>query len=370
MNNQRTNSYGKLLVFFLVAVIMVLSFGFVADGLQNEKVPNENSGNTDRDDNSSLSGDADNENDSGKNEGSTDNEVYIPEYVSKLTGLEVTEQLASRAPVSIALSSSSALYGISSADILIEIPTENGESRFLFVTEDYKSLGKIGAVLPTRGYISSIADSLGTILISYGRDDGDTSGSKMHFDLSIYSGSHYTEYNSYVYTNGDLISHGIANSGIGSIISPTLMPFEFADFGTDCTAGKTSASTVILPYGQSTSTELIYSDSDKTYSLVKSGVAVHDRLNDKTPKFKNAFILFADSITHETKDGSHLTLHTGGSGDGYYICDGTAQKISWSCDDSGKMNFFSESGEVLIANRGSSYIGFVKSSLYNEVLIK
>jgi len=372
MNNQKTNSYGKLLVFFLVAVIIVLSFGFVADGLQDGKVPDENSGNTDNDD--KVSGDADNDNKNDEKEETNEPEIYIPEYVSSLTGLETTEQLATRTPIAITLSSSSALYGISSADILIEIPTENGESRFLFLTDDYKSLGKIGAVAPTRSYISRLSDSFGSILVSYGSDNEKTTASNKnstaHFDLTVYSGSHYTEYNSYVYTNGDLINRGIANAGIVDSDTVTTLPFCFSSFGADTILGSEKATTISLPYGQTTSTELIYSESDKSYSIAKSGVAVHDMLNDKTPNFENVFILFADSTTYESKDGSYLNLHTDGAGEGYYISEGTVQKITWNASDGGNIKFFSESGYALTVNRGRSYIGFLKSSLHSENLIK
>ena len=44
---------------------------------------------------------------------------------------------------------------------------------------------------------------------------------------------------------------------------------------------------------------------------------------------------------------------------GYYISNGTVQKISWSkADEASSLKFFDENGEELSINRGKTYIAF------------
>ena len=369
MNTSKSNSYGKLLVFFLIAVILVFAFGFVADGWQSDTEPEPDSGDNDNNDNNTDKAD---ENTDGQENESKEPEVYIPTYVNNLTGLEVTEEDSKKRHTCFVMSSSAALYGISSADLIAEIPIENGSTRLVAFMSDSSVLGKIGSIEPTRGYISNIAKNFGASLISYGNDDtkiyasADISAS--HFDLTKYTGYHYTEYTQFVYTNGDLINAGLSNSGIASASSAKpMLPYVFTDFGAEAVVGTDNAKTVIIPYADGAETELYYSAADGLYTFAKSGTVKHDMLNDKTVKFQNVFILFADTVTYETKDGSQMIMNTVGSGSGYYITGGTAINITWSATESGSVSFYDELGERLTVNRGSFYIGYVKSSLTDEV---
>ena len=366
MNNKKTNSYGKLLVFFLVAVILVLSFGFVADGWQPSTSKNENSGNADGNNGFFQNGEVDNNK-------FQEGNVYIPEHISPLTGLESEELTSTRAPLAISMSTATALYGISYADMLIEFPIENGDTRFLLMTTDYEKLGKIGSISPTRAYISTISKAFGTILVSNGDDDKKSypsaAASALRFDLSAVPGYHYTEYNQFAYTNGDLLLCALSNSGLLQAETAISLPYSFATYGEEI-SGSISASSVSLPYSQGKETELIYSQADRTYTMAKSGTALHDMLNDKTPKFKNAFILFADTTTYETQDGTHLVMNSIGSGAGYYVTMGTATPITWTVTENGQMTMYDANGSILTANRGTTYIGFFKSSWINENLIK
>ena len=84
-------------------------------------------------------------------------------------------------------------------------------------------------------------------------------------------------------------------------------------------------------------------------------------------KYDNLFLLFADSITYESKEASELVMNTAGSGEGSYVRCGTYVKILWSTDTSGNLVFKTENGETLTVNRGCSYIGVLKSSCMEDV---
>ena len=382
MNTSKANGYNKLLVFFLIAVLLIFAFGFVADGWQLVQVPDEDnngktedeSGNADENKDPTQDENGEGENEPEIPEEPKEPEIYIPEYVDNLTGLETTEELAKRRPVSFVMNSSSPLYSISGASIIAEFPLENGDSRLLAFATDTDKLGKVGALSQTRGYISNISKSFGSILVSCGSDDRkdyesvDVAAS--HFDLTKFTGYHYTEFQTYCYSNGDLIDAGIANANIGTAVnSRQLLPYVFNEFGAEAITGGANAKSVVIPYSADNVTELYYSEDIGGYALVKNGAVKTDLLCDKSVTFENAFILFADTVTYEGADGVEMIMSTIGCGTGYYVTEGTLMNISWSVTSSGDMTFTSEEGERLVINRGSSYIGFFKSSRVDEIKI-
>ena len=188
-----------------------------------------------------------------------------------------------------------------------------------------------------------------------------------HFDLSEISGYHYTEYSHFVYTNGDLIAAGLSNAGINTLITQKpKLPFNFRTEKTKAPIGSNTTS-VVIHYSDTSSTEFSYNSADMKYTISKCGTEKKDLLNDKSVTFSNLFILFADSITYESKELSELVMNTAGGGEGYYVSCGTAIKILWSTNTSGELVFRTENGEILTANCGNSYIGIVKSSRSDDV---
>ncbi len=369
MNKSKIGSYGKIITFTVIAVALITIFGFSADGWQSINTKEPESGNTEGE-----SGEAD-ENQDGENkeeETPSEPEIYIPEYTNALTGLETTGELARMRPTAFVMSSTSPTYGIRGADVIAEFPTETGETRFLVVTSEVYSLVKIGSITKTRRYISNIAKYFGAILVSAGNDDGieydgcDMTGSG--FDLSMHSGYHYTEFTHFNYSNGALITAGIANANIGTALNTQLaLPYSFADFGTEVIAGTESARSIVIPYSASSESEMYYSEADGLYTFAKGGATKTDMLSDKPVQFKNVFILFADTVTYESAEATELVMNTADRGTGYYATMGTVIKSRWEASESGSLCFYTEGGEKLTVNRGSSYIGFVKSSLHSSV---
>lgn len=371
MNKTKSNSYGKLLVFFLVAIALLCAFGFAADGWQLNTDSKPDSGSADNN-----NGEAD-ENTNGDTAGDNSEqspnkpEMYIPEYINYITGTETTEQLSLTRPKAFIMSTAAPLYGISSSELMIEFPMEDGSTRLLSFITDTSALGKIGSVTPTRAYISNLAKAFGGILVSNGKDDKRVYESLSilgsHFDFSLYPDYHYTEYTHYSYTNSDLINSGILNANISSLVNsrPTL-PYQFVEFGNDEVIGDKPALKVTLPFSELSDTELRYSSKDGCYSFMKGGALKKDMLNDKGVSFKNVFILFADSVTYEGEAGVEMIMDTMSGGKGYYLSDGTLMRILWSVDE-GQLTFTNENGETLVVNRGTSYIGFMKSSKINDI---
>ncbi len=369
MNNEKANGYPKLLVFFLVAVVLIFAVGLVADGWQQEadSPVDNNSDKIEAPDNDNVDNDKDTE-----TEIPDEPEIYIPEYINPLTGLETTEILDSKRHGAFIFNSDSPLYGISYSDLTIEVPTENNSTRFIAFLNDFSQIGKIGAISPTRSYISDIVNYFGGFPVNYGSDGISSVVSPALYgklDFSLTQGYHYTEFGNFAYSNGNLLTGALNASGISLLRDPSeKLPFNFTPFGSNDVVLKDSAVSITLPFTESYTTELRYSSADSKYTLIKNGTARHDMLTNKVLSFDNCLILFADTVTYESKDGCNFSMDTSGSGIGYYATNGTQTKISWSVLDDGELLLCDEKGELLTFNRGNTYISYLKASLYDKTI--
>lgn len=377
MKSIKIAGFYKLVAFALIAIMLVVAAQVAASGWQSPDTDKPDSGEVD-DNNNQADENTDGKDD--ENQGANPNEeppveeIVVPKYYNYLTGLETTDEASRAAPICFVLNSSSPLYSISSADVLIEIPVENGETRLLAYVPSGDIIGKIGSVAATRPYISSAAKFFGGIAVYSGNDGGASDffpAFETHakaIDLSQYTGYCYTENTLFLYTNSDLINAGLLNASLSTTMSETpTLPFNFtAPDGASVTLDK-SATTVVLPYSPSNETELYYSKDTGLYTFCKSGSAKKDLLNAKNAEFTNAFILFANSKLHYTEVGTSFEMNTEGGGRGYYLSGGQYTEIIWSVDESGNMIFSDTNGTKLTVNRGKTYIGYFISSNYSTV---
>lgn len=367
MNTSKTSNYTKIIAFFLVASILLCTFGFAAEGWQSTG------------DNKATDEEIKEENPPEVNDdmGTSDNiqtpEPEPPLHLDPLTGLEVSPTTAASRPLAFFIDSDSPVYGLSYSDVLIEFPLENGKTRYLSLTSNYRMPGKIGSIAPSRGFMTNLAKYFGAIPVFAGTDDTVEYFSHDHssysFDISAVSGYHYTEYSHLKYTNGALIDAGIKNSGIHSIVSSdTLLPYDHLPLGQVPEKTEITGKYIRIPLTKDSETELTYSEQLSKYVLSKNGEERVDLLTDSPISFDNCFILFSDSMTYESASGTELIMDTVSSGVGYYMYGGTIFRIIWDAKD-GVLSLFNENGERLSVARGSSYFSFVKSSMINAVNI-
>lgn len=367
MNTKKCGGYGKLLVFFLVAAILIFAFGLVADGWQND-VEN-NSGNV-TDDDKDNNDEADENKDAGNSspEGEKAPEPK-PTLYNKLTGIPLEEGEAASRHVAFVIDTTAPLYGVSDADIIIELPTENGQTRLAVLTKSYTELGKLGAIAPTKGYINSVISYFDTAAVYFGKEgvreyECFELGSSA-LDLSVNKGYHYTEFSSYNYSNGNLITAALAAKNVDTLTPSSRLPFVFSK--SEAIFGQKSAKTVVLPFSDYSETELYFRETDKMYTFAKNESVKQDLLTNESISFKNVFVLFADAVTYEDSLGCELILDTVGSGSGYYASMGVYKEISWSVDEAGNLSFTNTDGSPLEVNPGTSYISYLKSSHKSKV---
>ena len=269
----------KLIAFLLIATTLLCVFGFSAGGWQ----PITNS-DLNRDNATQPSGEVDANKDLPND---TPTELPPPtvevKYYDYLTGLAVSEEDTYLQKTAFVMNSRGPVYGLSMGEVVIEFPTESGQTRLLMYTKATNELGKIGSIAPTRPFISALTSSFGGVLIALGKDGtrgSDSSGDGGDFfDLSKAPGYSYTEYTHYVYSNHALIMAGLQNNGFSLLNTENkTLPYTISTAQSFKNDGTLSAKNAILSFSDTKSTELRFSDDDLRYYLYENGIKKTDAL--------------------------------------------------------------------------------------------
>ena len=370
MNTKKTGNLAILVAFCLIATILTCTVAIAAGNIQLSPDASPDNGNADTTP-PQVNGDPDeNGNDNENSEEEEDQKNPIPEFIHSITGLGISSDESIIRPYCFITASDSPLYGLSSSYMTIEMPIEGGKTRLLMFTDDPKSLGKIGSIAPTRDYITVIGNAFGANVLCYGDDGLGTSQVKADIlDFKKNLGYHYTEYNEFAYSNGDLITAFVKNNGATTVRqSKTVTPYTFVDYFGEPIKG-IGGDFISVNYGNGNTTELTYNKADATYLLSKNGVIYKDALNDKRAEYTNVFLLFADSATYENENSTTTVIETSASGKGIYATGGGHTEFTWQMDAEGNLEFRGADGEKLAVNRGASYICYVKSSQVSSVTI-
>ena len=374
MNKSKLSNPVRLIAFFLTSVILICTFGFAVDGWQIKSDATigqiQSSPTSPAPDAEQNGGDTDGNN-------STDDElsepeIIIPKYYNPITGLECSEKISTKTHLAFVMNSDLPIYGLSSADLVCEIPTEEGTTRMCVFISDTDNLWKIGSITKTRGYISNVISYFGGICISSGKDDTlsynscDISGRY----IDLLSGNYqYTEFTSNVYTNKELLENALQNSNVDNSSKPDIsLPYIFNDVDEDeIIFDGQPATRITITQSSSCVSELKFNRESGCYLFYKNGMVKTDAINNKGVEYKNCFVLFADSITYDNATCSQMIMDTIGSGRGYYFTNGSYAEIFWTASIEDGMNFYSLGGEKLAINRGTTYISFLKSSRIDKL---
>ena len=371
MEQKQLKGLSKFIALLVISALVISVIIFTASGnsfsldstnatdtKDETQQPNDNSSENNSD--NEIDGDNQDKND-GKNE-------TTPTFKNILTGLDISESEYNSCAYGIVIDPSETIYGLSYADIAIEFPTELGTSRMLFFSVSDDIIWKIGALAPTRKFITSMSSYFGGIIVSYGEDDNvnyNISNTGALIDISKHNDCSYNDNGTLYYTNEKLIdvalnrTQYIANSNQYKT-PPFIISSEGVSGGISC------ASTVMIPYSNNNFTQLTYDASTDKYIYTKNSTTKNDMLNGNDISFTNAFILFADTTTYESSTASELVINTESGGNGYYFHNGKMTEIRWSSSN-GKLLFTNLMGEVLEVNPGNSYISFYKASEYGNI---
>jgi len=316
-----------------------------------------------------------------------------PEFVNPLTGLESSVDLSKKRPVSIMVNNiyvSLPQVGVSQADILYECLAEGGITRLMMISTEYEKLSKVGSVRSARDYYIDYANGYDCIFLHAGgstyayntlaqrgtdRIDG-VNGPAYLFNgtgtflrdperLAKYSYEH-----TLVVQSGKGIEE--ARKYYNYRTEKTAgyeKPMNFAEFG-KTTVLKNEASHVKVVMSNYQTVDFVYNKENGKYLRYQYNGEPHiDSANGEQLAFENVVLVFTTTSAIPGDDKARITVGTTGSGEGYYITEGTYEKIKWKKENySSVLKFYREDGTEVEMNRGKTMINVVPTN--NASLVK
>ncbi len=303
-------------------------------------------------------------------------------YYNALTGLETTSELAALRPVAICIENSTyslPQYGLSDAQILIEVPTANGGTKLMMLTTNYRYMTTIGALTSTRPYLAEMSQMFDAIHCFNGSD-----GTLSDEELAVYdnlnaqnallNGIYYTDATRFdkddLMTNGILIDSGIRRAELNETSVGNYVPYQFISTDKKPVSSDTRAIEATIRYSDDTNAVFTYDTESGTYKRSQFGETTLDGTNGNAVSYKNLFIMYASSTTYESQNNKSLDFVFSDGGTGTYLTDGQAVSFNWSVDENGNLHFTDMTGNVLEVNRGNSYIGVMPVGNADQVYIK
>lgn len=311
-------------------------------------------------------------------------EPTIPQGMaqSPLTGEYVDDAVAATRPFAIMfnnLSVASPQSGIAEMDILYECVTEGGITRLMGITQSLTS-DRIGSIRSARHYYVSFAKEWDAIYIHAGGSDkaynyitklgvDSIDGVKGIGGTLIYRDSSIKAPHN-AFSSVSRINKSIETLGYRTQYQPVKdNHFTFNDEDTVSEDGDT-AEYVSINFSTYTTPYLIYNSGTGLYERYQFGSAHTDCNTNEILTFKNIIIMAVEEWTMDNQGRQDMSI-SDNSGEGWYITDGKAVKISWTKNESSnQMQFLDAGGNLLSVNKGKTYIAVLPNDRVSSLVFK
>lgn len=316
-------------------------------------------------------------------------EEVAPEgmYRSELTNEWISEDLMEQRPLAVMVDNEKTAlphYGLTQADIIYEMmnSTMNDQiTRFMVLVKDYDSIDQLGSIRSVRPTNLMIAPEWNAIVC---HDGGP-------FYINSYLNNAYVDHFSGTFSRvnngkprefteymlpGDM-DKNFKNTNVDreyneykpeephfEFVSEN-HPVEFEGFQEwfDCTS-------IDLPFKHNGS-QLDYDEASQTYLYSEYGEAHKDPgNNNKQLAFKN--VILQEMDYNQLDDHGYMVWNCIDAGrKGYYITNGKAIPITWSkTSEQNRTIYYDMMGDEIVLNTGKTYIGFVASNLWNQLVVE
>lgn len=323
--------------------------------------------------------------------------VLPPVPVDPLTGLAgVPENRVGMKPFAFMVNNfyySWPQRGISTADIIVEMPLEGGVPRMVALYSDVADLAQIGSIRGSRIPMVEAVAHVDPLICEIGNAIG-TANRELELGLDVIDGGQYLGYSNSgredgitcIYIDKERMEN-YATESCKYFLPPEIYETEkggdrpssvpdatFFHFGDTADNAWEQLAVVarfeFMPDGTRTDSELRYDGSSEKYLKSEYGKPQVDEADGKQLAFDNVFVLFAGFTPYENVyyDGGEpryadidipqlrLVDFTHG-GAGYYMRGGQMQSITWSKPDAKQGFVFTDAnGNELVVGTGTSYI--------------
>lgn len=298
---------------------------------------------------------------------------------SYLTGQWIDENLAKKRPLAIMIGNTSdALpqYGLSSADIIYEVPVEASYTRLMAIFQDYSGIDKIGSVRSCRHYFVYFAKEFDALYAHYGQsiyaepllaqdDVNNLSG----LDGSIGSLMYYRDTNRKAphnaFTSEEGINAAIEKKGYRTELALDYQGhYQFAEDEENIELTNGEDALVVSPGYFVNKPWFVYNAEDGLYYRYEFKDKQIDGANEQQLAVKNILVQYCD-WSYKDENG-YLDINTTSGGDGIYITNGKMEKVTWTkANENSPARYFDESGNEITINQGKTWVCIARND-YKE----
>lgn len=272
--------------------------------------------------------------------------------------------------------------GLSEADIIYEMETEGGITRYMAIFRDYGRMPVTGPVRSARDQFVQMMIPFGSLFVHDGcstyaqalldrfayADKDLTPDKGVTFrDLTLYNRG-LKAYEHTEYTSGKLISDAIADesNGLSGYYTEPSNAFKWAENGTRALKGK-EISEIYFNFSKSYRARITYDEATGKYTKEHINIVsdfskplVDANLDNAPVEFDNAFVLWTQISRYPDGILSNVSLNFGGVG--YYFNGGRMEKVRWikgGANDPLKIVTLDGTETEIEINPGKSYIAVV-----------
>ena len=297
---------------------------------------------------------------------------------SYLTGEYVSKKQANKRPIAVMINNIQDAIpqsGISKAKVMYEAPVEGGITRMMAIFDDFEDIKKIGSIRSCRLYYPKFANEWDAIYVHYGQSkyalDFLKSGkvdtvSALNREASFYrDNSKFAPHN--LYATSANLKEGIKALGYETKHGSDYHGhFTFAeedkkvDFEKCKTAKKVEIGYLI------NHTWFEYNAKNGQYYRFQYGGKHIDESTGKQLHFSNIIIQCVDASLYPDNKSLNMTLT--GSGKGWYVTNGKAEKITWEKKkDLGQTSYKDANGNEIVLNTGKTFVCIVLNEYADNV---
>lgn len=141
------------------------------------------------------------------------------------------------------------------------------------------------------------------------------------------------------------------------------LPFTYHKNDTDLNGTK-SAKEVFIKYSSASSCGFYYDSSQKNYKRTRVGEFQLDRNTEEIIRAKNIIILFVKNEPIPLDSEGRQEVYTTGTGNGYFITNGTAEEIIWEkASRTSQTKYLDKKGKEIVLNPGQTWIQIVSPNI-------
>ncbi len=294
--------------------------------------------------------------------------------INSLTGLDnLDEDKVNYRPVAVMIDNDSlaqkhAQAGVQTADIVYETEVEGGITRLMAVWADVSKAPQIGDIRSAREQFVHLATGHNAIYVHHGMDGQYCKPfmKKLGTDNFVVGTNNCGWRHTYgaaknwqnLYTTGEKLAKSLSDKK-WKLTQNTVKSWQ--TFTSDpVTLSGGSAAKVTVPFSSTSISYFKYDEAAKTYTKTSRHADNKDNVNGGKYEFKNVFVLKTEMSYFPNNKHRKIDFS---KGSGYYVVNGTYEKINWSKGDAkDSFVFTKEDGTPLTVQAGTSWVCIVKNS--------